>query len=84
MAKEKPAKQAKGKAVAKDKKDKAKKGRMRKFFREVSSEMKKVSWPSTKELVNYTIVVIAFIVVIAAIVGVIDFFLGKLLEIIIR
>ncbi len=84
MAKEKPAKQGKGKTVAKKKKAKVKQGRMKKFFREVSSEMKKVSWPSTKELVNYTGVVIAFILVIAAIVGVIDFFLGKLLELIIR
>lgn len=84
MAKEKPAKQGKNKAVAKNKKAKVKKGRMKRFFREVSSEMKKVSWPSTKELVNYTGVVIAFILVIAAIVGVIDFFLGKLLELIIR
>lgn len=84
MAKEKPAKHKKNKPVAKGKKDKAKKGRVRRFFREVSSEMKKVSWPSTKELANYTLVVIAFIIVIAATVGVIDFFLGKLLEIIIR
>ncbi len=83
MAKEKPAKQEVGKAATKGGKDKAKKGKMRKFFREVSSEMKKVSWPNKKELVNYTGVVIAFIAIVAVIVGVIDFFLGKLLGLII-
>ena len=83
MAKEKPAKQEVGKTATKGGKDKAKKGKMRKFFREVSSEMKKVSWPNKKELVNYTGVVIAFIAIVAVIVGVIDFFLGKLLGLII-
>ncbi len=80
MAKEKPVKQEKGKASAKNGKEK---GKVRKFFREVSSEMKKVSWPNKKELANYTGVVIAFIAIVAVIVGAIDFLLGKLLELII-
>jgi len=83
MAKEKPVKQEKGKAAVKNGKNKVKKNRVRNFFREVSSEMKKVSWPNKKELLNYTGVVIAFILIVAIIVGAIDFFLGKLLEIII-
>ncbi|KHF28935.1 Protein translocase subunit SecE [Anoxybacillus sp. BCO1] len=33
--------------------------RVMKFFREVVREMKKVSWPKRKELVNYTITVLA-------------------------
>mgnify|MGYP000921131222 CR=1 FL=1 len=83
MARERPVKQSKGKAD-KGKKKRFNTDRIRKFFREISSEMKKVSWPTTKELTNYTIIVIAFIAIIATIVGVIDFFLGKILELIIR
>jgi preprotein translocase subunit SecE len=37
-------------------------GRIGKFFRDVKSEMKKVSWPKRKELVNSTITVIATVV----------------------
>ncbi|WP_338752598.1 preprotein translocase subunit SecE [Bacillus sp. FJAT-52991] len=35
------------------------------FFRNVSSEMRKVSWPKKKELTSYTITVISTVVFLA-------------------
>ena len=55
---------------------------IRKYFRGVASEMKKVSWPSRKELMNTTMVVLAFILIFSVVVGIIDLGLGKLLELI--
>jgi len=55
-----------------------------KFFREMNSELKKVTWPSKKELTNYSIAVLILIVALAAIVGVIDLGLTQLMNLIIR
>ncbi|HHY09156.1 MAG TPA: preprotein translocase subunit SecE [Firmicutes bacterium] len=43
-----------------------------KFFREVRSEVRKVSWPNRKELVTYTIVVIVTGVIVALFSGAVD------------
>ena len=51
--------------------------RIGKFFREVFGEVKKVSWPSKKELASYTLTVIAFIVLMSIIIGVLDFVFGQ-------
>ena len=42
------------------------------FFKSFKGELKKVSWPTPKQLVNNTIAVIVIVVVIAAIVFVLD------------
>jgi preprotein translocase subunit SecE len=63
------------------KKSKSKKG-IGKYFREVISELKKVSWPSRNELINSTIAVIAVVIVFAIVVGIIDLVLGQLLKLI--
>jgi len=42
------------------------------FFKDVYSELKKVTWPTFKDLMKYTGAVIAFIVVIAVFVGAFD------------
>jgi len=47
------------------------------FFREVVSELRKVIWPTRKELLTYTGVVIAFVVVMTTIVAVLDYGFGK-------
>jgi len=47
-----------------------------KFFKDVSGELKKVTWPTKKELVNYTLTVIAFVVAMAVIIYVLDFLFG--------
>ena len=52
-------------------------GRIGGFFREVVSELRKVIWPTRKELITYTTIVIAFVTVMTAIVGLLDFGFGK-------
>ncbi len=44
-----------------------------KFFGEVISELKKVVWPTRKELTNLTLMVIIICVVVGAILGALDF-----------
>ena len=39
------------------------------FFRNVTAELKKVNWPSRKELITYTIVVIITVLVVSAIIS---------------
>lgn len=56
--------------------------RIKRFFRNMNSELKKTSWPTRKELVKYTGVVLAFIVVFAVVVGGIDYLLGLLVRLI--
>lgn len=51
--------------------------RWSKFFREVFGELKKVTWPTTKELVSYTATVLAFIFLIAVMIGILDFGFSK-------
>lgn len=42
------------------------------FFRNVGSEMRKVSWPKRKELVGYTITVVTTVVILALFFALID------------
>ena len=42
------------------------------FFRGVKAELKKVVWPTKKELINYTIVVFLVTIFIALIISVLD------------
>lgn len=53
-------------------------GRLARFGREVISEMRKVLWPSRKELTTYTIVVIVFVVIMVALVAGLDIGFAKL------
>ena len=49
----------------------------RQFLKEVRQELKKVDWPSRPELVSYTIVVLATLVVTTLYVAGLDFVLSK-------
>ena len=53
-------------------------------FKNMVAELKKVAWPSKKDLINYSIIVIGFVVVLALVVGVLDtassFVVKKLIE----
>ena len=42
------------------------------YCKEVMGELKKLSWPTKKELVSYTLTVIAFVLAMAAIIGLLD------------
>jgi preprotein translocase subunit SecE len=52
-------------------------GRIGGFFREVVSELRKVIWPTRKELLTYTAVVIAFVTIMTTIVAVLDYAFAK-------
>lgn len=47
------------------------------FFRQVVAELKKVIWPNKRELINYTWVVLVFVVLMGAFIWVLDFVFGK-------
>lgn len=47
------------------------------FVREIIAELRKVIWPTRKELITYTGVVIVFVVAMASIVAALDFVFGK-------
>jgi preprotein translocase subunit SecE len=47
------------------------------FYRQVIAELRKVIWPTRKELITYTAVVLVFVVVVAAYVGVLDVIFAK-------
>jgi len=48
-------------------------GRIRNFLREIISELRKVIWPTRKELLTYTAVVIVFVAIVASLVGGLDY-----------
>lgn len=52
------------------------------FFRGSMQELKKVRWPSRKEMVNYTVVVLLTVIIITAFFFVIDLGIAKLVQII--
>ena len=68
MAEEKKINAAPAKAVTAVKKDDAKPGffkRVGKWFREMKSELKKVVWPTRKQLINNTVVSVVVMLISA-------------------
>ncbi|TDQ51495.1 preprotein translocase subunit SecE [Actinorugispora endophytica] len=47
------------------------------FTKEVVAELRKVRWPSRRELITYTIVVIVFVLVLTGYVSLLDFGFGE-------
>ena len=41
-------------------------------FKDMYSELKKVTWPTRKEMINYTLVVLAFMLVMGVVIGLLD------------
>ena len=58
--------------------------RFGRFFKNMWHELKKVSWPSKKDVFNYSLVVFAFMVVMGIIIGLIDTGSGALVDLIVR
>ncbi|MBS3754416.1 MAG: preprotein translocase subunit SecE [Desulfobacterales bacterium] len=52
------------------------------FLREVKVELSKVTWPSRKETVGTTAVVLVFVIIIAIFLGAVDFVLSNLVRLI--
>lgn len=82
MAKDKKAKQPETKKDKKPAKVKGR-GRIRQFFHDMGSELKKATWPTKQELAKYTGIVLLFICAFAVVVGLIDLGLTKLLALIV-
>lgn len=51
-----------------------------KFFRDLKGEFKKIVWPSKKQIINNTIVVIAAILVVGVFIWLVDLGLAKLVQ----
>ncbi|HEY1624996.1 MAG TPA: preprotein translocase subunit SecE [Streptosporangiaceae bacterium] len=49
------------------------------FVRQVVAELRKVIWPTRKELVTYTVVCLTFVVIMATIVTLLDVGFAKLM-----
>jgi len=54
--------------------------KIKKFFEESYAELKKVSWPPRKESVKAAYAVIVFVVIIAFFLGIVDYFLAKIVN----
>ena len=48
-----------------------------KYFKEVIAEVKKLTWPTKKEVLNYTLAVIVFCGLMAIIIGLLDLAFGS-------
>jgi preprotein translocase subunit SecE len=59
--------------------EKRKRASVRQFLREVRLELKKVDWPTRKELITYTVVVLVTITVLTSFVFAIDWVFAKLI-----
>ena len=51
--------------------------KIQEFFREVSVELKKVSWPTRQQTMNATVVVIAVSFIVAFFLGIVDIVLAR-------
>jgi len=82
-----------GKAGKPEKADKAKKtdknskpgvfARAAKWFKEMKSELKKVQWPTRKQVVNNTLIVIACVIVVGVFIWIFDFIAGNAIQLLI-
>lgn len=73
-----------------EKKSKAKKGfwgsikaffgRIVKFFRDTKSELKKITWPGKKQIINNTMLVLVVVLLSAALIYLLDLGFGSLLK----
>jgi len=50
------------------------------YFKDVQKEIKKVSWPSQDELVDYTIVVVIFTIILAVFIFAVDRVISAVLK----
>ncbi len=57
---------------------------VRQFLREVKTELKKVTWPSRKDTLSGTAVVLVTVFVIAVFLGIVDSGLSNLIKMVLR
>jgi preprotein translocase subunit SecE len=56
--------------------------KVKKFLKEVKIELKKVVWPTRKDTIASTSVVIILVIIIALFLGLVDFGLSKIIRVI--
>ncbi len=54
------------------------------FLRDVVKELKRVSWPTRKELFRYTTVVVITVVIMAIFFGIVDLGISRLIKLILE
>jgi preprotein translocase subunit SecE len=54
------------------------------YIKNSKQELKRVVWPTKKETFNHTLIVIGISVGVAIFLGIVDFILSKVLEIVIK
>jgi len=54
------------------------------YVRESREELKKVVWPTRRQATNHTLIVIGVSIFVAIFLGVVDYFLNDILEVIIQ
>jgi len=77
---------AKAEKAKKDKKSDKKPGvfaRIGKWLKEMKSELKKVQWPTRKQTINNTLIVIACVIVVGLFIWIFDFIAGSAIEMLI-
>ncbi len=57
--------------------------RAAKWLREMKSELKKVQWPTRKQVINNTLIVIACVVVVGVFIWLFDFIAGEAVQLLI-
>ena len=55
-----------------------------KYFKDTRAELRKVSWPTRQEALNLTLIVVAFTIFMAALLGIIDYIFAWVFGLIIR
>lgn len=54
--------------------------RMGKFFRDIKSELKLVTWPTKEQTIKLTGAVIAFVIIFGAITGAFDYVISSIIK----
>ena len=52
-----------------------------KWFREMKSELKKVQWPTRKQTINNTLIVIACVIVVGVFIWIFDYIAGSAIDV---
>lgn len=54
--------------------------RVKRFFKDIFGELKKVAWPSKKQVINNTIVVIVVVIISSIGISLVDYFFGLIVR----
>jgi len=56
--------------------------KVRSFLKDVRVELKKVTWPSPKQTLASTLVVIVVVIIVSTLLGIVDFGLTKIIRLV--